>query len=696
MVESCKGKSRSMPDLTGSNPIVGSPEWVVSSQRTTGDDAAGNLVMAWARDKATGEPRYIGELALSQGGKRCSCKCLSCGLDLIAVNAGKLTYRRRPHFRHPEGAEKDSCLILSARAAALEAFRKEGFLELPLRGLRYRAVGLSGHYYDAWVEAPAERVRVREFAFNDLVSGVLTLDDGRRLRVELIGSIRANESMVPSISTLTPTIRLVVDDPRIAAMPPDEIRKRLHLLVEAGTWCSHWIDEKLRQDAEAKAFELARTGLDWPDEGLVFAEELSPAVKRETLLHLKAKEILERAKRIALPELYVDAECLRHIGSTALTKHFTLPGKVVDLEAVELERSMGRIRPDVMATSIATPDWPASRILIEITVTNAITDERLARIEAQNLPTLEIDISRMGGRVTEIEFERLVVEEVAGKRWLHHPRLVEEKVRIERELAEAVGEMNRFARRQDVRRTSRAALMETPIEKWRDLFLEAVLVYVTVCEQDPYNENAEALSFNRLAKCAEGLAAYGYLSDHDRQLRDMELVRILKRILSIKLDRSVGYKLGTSWQVINAILQDQAQAAKWHTLYLIAIKCYQPTLTIEQAAKVEGWRGRVWESLKSSEDAYQRSRRLDRFLSLLFPEMASRLQKPLVPADSLVDRQSLGGISNQRLNHCSAPGESFPNPADPWLRGHDYEKWKLQHPEEAKAWEACEAFRNRK
>jgi hypothetical protein len=40
-----------------------------------------------------------------QRGARCNCKCISCGLPLTAVNAAKTEFQKRPHFRHPEGAE---------------------------------------------------------------------------------------------------------------------------------------------------------------------------------------------------------------------------------------------------------------------------------------------------------------------------------------------------------------------------------------------------------------------------------------------------------------------------------------------------------------------------------------------------------------------------------------------------------------
>ena len=48
-----------------------------------------DLVMAWARDTATGEPRYILELDAAHRGARCGCECPSCGKPLTAVNAAK-------------------------------------------------------------------------------------------------------------------------------------------------------------------------------------------------------------------------------------------------------------------------------------------------------------------------------------------------------------------------------------------------------------------------------------------------------------------------------------------------------------------------------------------------------------------------------------------------------------------------------
>ena len=269
------------------------PHWKISaSPDIPAEPPMGDLVMAWARDRTTEDPRYIGELGEHQRGANCNCECISCGLPLVAVNAAKTTFKIRPHFRHPEGAEKSSCLVLAARAAALETLKSTGLLELPRRRQSARVAGLSGEYYEAWVEIPPEQVRVHDFKFHDRVSGILTLEDGRQLKVELIGSVGPDRSS--ETGALIPTILMSIDDPHIAGMPPEELKKRLRLIVDNASWCAHWNDSTLALEAAEAARAKAVDALDWLDDDVSFPDAVDADVKRETLLHLKAKEILER------------------------------------------------------------------------------------------------------------------------------------------------------------------------------------------------------------------------------------------------------------------------------------------------------------------------------------------------------------------------------------------------------------------
>lgn len=435
-----------------------------------------DLVMAWARDQATGEPRYIGELAREQTGAACRCECYSCGLPLLAVNAGKVVYKRRPHFRHPDGAAKDDCLVLSARSAALELLRKDGLLQLPRRRMSAKVAGLSGNYHEAWVEAPGQTVRVADFSFTDRATAMLTLDDGRQIRVVLDGSVTVRNTHGDGVA-LTPTIILSITDPEIAAMSPEDLRRRLVILAEGAVWCAHWDDAELHQAALGLAQAKAIDALDWLD-ATDLPDGLSNDERRETLLHLKAKEILERERKINLPTLSASVEANGPLGKPIVASRHVF-SEMVELEQVTLEKHMGRIRPDVLAQAKAGKRFPPGPLIIEITVSNTITEERLARLRESNIPAIEIDISRMGGKVTEKEFAHLVVHETAGKRWLFHPLMARLELDAKSEVNQKRVEQNAEARRiEDINVSTTLGLYFAVLKSDRNcLNLDLPLIY---------------------------------------------------------------------------------------------------------------------------------------------------------------------------------------------------------------------------
>lgn len=635
----------------------------------------GDLVLAWARDRISGQPRYIGELRPEQTGRSCGCNCYSCELELEAVNAGQSTWRRRPHFRHPAGAQKDDCVVLAARAAALEILKMEGMMFLPKRSRSTVVEGLSGSFYEAWVEKPVERVKIADFKLRDKVSALLTLEDGRKLLVELVGSLDADTTSSHEV-VVTPTIRVVVDDPSIAGMSPEEIRQRLSVIVEAGTWCSHWCDEALALEAMNLALEKARKSLDWLDEALYeFPDGTSVELKRETLLHLKAKEILAKERVIRVPEIS-GADILGFVGRGAQYQANTLPEQTIALESVAIERRVGQIRPDVVATMREMIGWHADDLLVEITVTNSITEERRDRIQAENRPAIEIDLSRMGGRVTEEEFTRLIVEEVAGKRWLHHPWLNTERARLKlvRDAEIALVKERRQERialehfRREVAARSNELLVAG--------FLDAIKIHGNLRAKldSPDGDQRhvdQALGHVRLF--AEEFANRGFPEARDDFLF-AQSGNILERLISIRLDEAIGYNLKTSWQVINAILQEKYRSLRWHSLYLIAIKVYEPTLTVGQSRRVLNWGEEVKASVRGGEDRYLRDGRYDELLSRLFPEMASALKKPTLRISEHIPHPKHVDVVAQM------PKGGF------WLEGSALEAWKRKYPEAAASW----------
>lgn len=641
---------------------------------------ANDLVMAWAIDKDNGQPRYILELDEKHRGAKCDCLCVSCKLPLTAVNAAKTEYQQRPHFKHPKGAQRDSCLVLAARYAIAQQLLELGFLELPQRRVSSRIVGLSGRIYEAWESTKPERVKITDTQFTDKATALLTLDDGRKVIVELTGglteSISTEDSPIPTIS-----INLG-GDLSLASMSPAELRARLTLLWAGACWHSHWADAELLGKAANEAQSNATNELDWlVDDGSIDGiEALTSEQKRETLLHSEVKKILEHEKRINLPELLAraDREAPRAGG---YSKEWRKPSEMVTLREVSLEKRLGRVIPDVIATvADSSVEGQVYTLLIEVTVTNTITDERLQRIQSTNLPTLEIDISRMGGLVTRDELVKLIVEELVAKRWLHHPKAVSESEKLGDEID---AEIHRLLERERLRERS----LDDSQEIWSQRLLASVTNYCNLREarkpQEPVSAD-EQQALVLLEDSAYALKLHGYPEVMDLQNQPSRLLRILERILSIKTDEGVGYQLKTGWQVINTIHLDGENTRTWHTLFLIAIKQYKPALNDDQVQKVVKWRNEVIASIEKQSPMYLRSTKYDALLSLLFPEMGDAIRngfgtQPVNKKIARVDR--VYPSSNPVLKDFKDTRKD-----DLWLKGRDLEDWKLRYPEAAKSY----------
>lgn len=640
-----------------------------------------SLVLAWARDRLTGRPRYILELGIDRRGAKCDCDCMSCGLPLEAVNAGKSPdeCHRRPHFRHPSGAKKEDCQVLTARALVLQQFHDNDVILLPRRQRTGRSVGLSGKEY-AWVEeAKPEAARIKRFQFTDRAKAILTLDDGRELEVVLVGSDDA--SLHPeSGKSARPVLVLVVDDPEIASLPLNDLKDRLRLIGENGRWCSHWRDAELDAQAEANADALAEDALDRFGFHYEFPADATEVDRRETLLHLLAKEILERERQMVLPDLVAE------VGSE---RELLYLSQAVKFESVELEKPMGQIRPDVFAVVQDAPQFGVSRVLVEVTVTNGITPERAQRIANAGIPAIEINLSLMGGQVTKGEFASIVVGELAGKRWIFHPELGDAESRLKKLIAEE---------------------SELRPEVVAQRFLGAMERFGNEARKLDGDQNEYAALKQEVRKFAGQLAALGYPEAID----DFFLWpgHLINRLQSIKANKAIGYRLDTAWQVINAIRQERGEHRRWQTIYLMAIKVWRPSLTGDQESSIGKWRKEVEDSLRVGEDTYRRPPIYDKLLGLLFPDLEDRLKKPLpinmgIPASQANHRTSAQeidespGLRNSQINgkpenveernrHVSQSSRFRPSPYEKsslWLTGDDYEQWKKQHPENARIWE---------
>jgi hypothetical protein len=157
---------------------------------------------------------------------------------------------------------------------------------------------------------------------------------------------------------------------------------------------------------------------------------------------------------------------------------------------------------------------------------------------------------------------------------------------------------------------------------------------------------------------------------------------IIARIFSIRCGTGVEYKYDNAWAVINSICCDRgASSLKWHTLYLIAVRTYQPILKTEHVRNVAQWRNEVKLSIENEEAKYVRDTVYDQLLELLFPEMRSALNNPF-------------GTPLQILEKDDDVFETLPYPqpvqfetsGNTFLHGREFEEWARRNPDAAKVW----------
>lgn len=133
------------------------------------------------------------------------------------------------------------------------------------------------------------------------------------------------------------------------------------------------------------------------------------------------------------------------------------------------------------------------------------------------------------------------------------------------------------------------------------------------------------------------LAKAGELSENSLWHRGFETLQIdyfyghhavLPALMSIKLNRPVGYKVKSVYQVIEAGLRTGHYNGGKHAfaiLYLWAYKTYKPTVTEKNRQWLRDYASKVLQSVEGGESTYRRYVGHDEAIGLLFPELEEHL-----------------------------------------------------------------------
>jgi len=348
---------------------------------------------------------------------------------------------------------------------------------------------------------------------------------------------------------------------------------------------------------------------------------------------------------------------------------------------------------------------PLERLHIEVTVFNAIDDERMERIRQADIPTLEIDLSLAGGTITKAGLRALVIDNLAAKRWLHLPGLDQRHAAFqEKQLRQMAEDQQATEEREREQRERREALLAVPLQALLEEYLTAVMDLAGIhgaSDGDvtsPGTRERDAAADAKVRDAAEGLAERGYPESGREEFYGYH--GILPRLLSIRLDRGVGYRMSTGFEVLNATRQDRGKSRSFHTLYMLAAVVYPMQLSPQQAARVKEWRAEVRASIESGSGTHLRDPAYDRLIALLFPEMAAGLAKSggkrpaqdrttTEPYEQPRERAPRPDSQSRRPSAAEAAASDHfvaPREENLWLRGSMLQRWMKENPEWARAW----------
>jgi hypothetical protein len=100
----------------------------------------------------------------------------------------------------------------------------------------------------------------------------------------------------------------------------------------------------------------------------------------QTSLHMAAKDIISKAKKLWIPAVYIDFGYKpNELISEAIQ---------IDVDDVVLEKRVDDIIPDIIVKC------GGKEFIIEIFVTHSIDNDKLNKIAAKNISTIEIDLSK--------------------------------------------------------------------------------------------------------------------------------------------------------------------------------------------------------------------------------------------------------------------------------------------------------------
>lgn len=119
---------------------------------------------------------------------------------------------------------------------------------------------------------------------------------------------------------------------------------------------------------------------------------------------------------------------------------------------------------------------------------------------------------------------------------------------------------------------------------------------------------------------------------------------LISRLCSIELNKPIGYRVNTLWQVINYLKSDRPSSREpgHHYLCMLALKVYAPPFPASESHAIEGMRAAVRAGVEDPNSPYLRNPEFEQLVALLFPALKSGIEQLQRRAQKKANRQQNG------------------------------------------------------
>lgn len=181
----------------------------------------------------------------------------------------------------------------------------------------------------------------------------------------------------------------------------------------------------------------------------------------ESAIHMAAKQIIMERQQIKLPEYTIsksllDSKGIEHIQSKTIGQNI----QPITFDSVLEEQTLGDMRADILAIK------RNEKLMIEIFYRHKVDDQKIKKIKASNISTIEIDLSDFTpDDVRDWETFWLCINDPNRAQWLFNARAATESVELEKQLEKKLQEIEKEYEQVEIKRLKQEQEAKPPLEK---------------------------------------------------------------------------------------------------------------------------------------------------------------------------------------------------------------------------------------